>query len=81
LVNTSLVDGGSMPVLVLKQEAYQRALTMVAEAVNGIQRPVLVVDSSRLRVHLRRLVEYGYPDLPVVARTELPPLEAESEGR
>jgi flagellar biosynthesis component FlhA len=71
LIKRGVVERDGYTVLAIEPEPCQAALSAVRTAVASVSRPALVVNDASIRIHLRKLVELEFPDMPVLASDEL----------
>jgi flagellar biosynthesis component FlhA len=71
LISGSLLGSGVWQVLALEPQKCQEALSAVREATTDILLPAIVIDEPALRIHVRKLIEVEFPDIPVLARREM----------
>jgi flagellar biosynthesis component FlhA len=59
------------PVLALQPSEHSRAMAAVRDGLQDIVQPAIVVSDPILRPHVRKLIDHGFPEIPVLAKEEL----------
>lgn len=70
-LRAKLIDTGTWYVLTVELAAQQDMLKAVRGAIAAIPRPAIVVEDSALRIHVTKLIELEFPEVPVLAQREL----------
>ena len=72
VIRSSIYDNHAHPVLAMKPDRCQDALTTVRNAIHGSEGPSLLVEDAELRPFVRLLTEIEFPALAIFKRAELP---------
>lgn len=71
----SVVIDGTEPVLAGLPEDCKKLMATIRENLSGENNVAVMVESTELRPHVRRLYEYEFPRLPVLSRGEIENLQ------
>lgn len=75
LINSGIFTNGDAALLALEPQPAQDILTAVRDKVRdlppSVQNPVIITEDSRIRRHVRKLVELEFPYLAVMSKREI----------